>query len=157
MHTVRKAKRAAFSLIEMLMVIAIIAVMAALVINAFSNASADARDVMARQQQAAIQSAVNNWISQKVMGNFTVKSAKDLYNYKAVGVKNTALERLALVKDYLDSDTYNHFVIYTDSATPGKVRSASMKKIKKYLGLSDWPDVTASIKAPYPKVELFSE
>ncbi len=155
MNIARKATRAAFSLIEMLMVIAIIAVMAALVINAFSNASADARDVLARQQQAAIQSAVNNWVSQKVMGNFPVHSAKELYNYKSVGVKNTSLERLALVKDYLDADTYNHFVTYTADAA--KVRSASMKKIHKYLGLSDWPDVTASNKAPYPKVELFSE
>ncbi len=155
MKTLMKSRRAAFSLIEMLMVIAIISVMAALVISAFSNASYDARDVMARQQQATIQSAVSNWISGKVSGTTTVATAKALYNFKAVGTKRTALERLELVKDYLDSGTYDHFTAYTTDGT--KVRSASMKKIKKYLVLTDWPDVTATNKAPYPKVELFSE
>jgi prepilin-type N-terminal cleavage/methylation domain-containing protein len=155
MKTFVKSRRSAFSLIEMLMVIAIISVMAALVISAFSNASADARDVMARQQQATIQSAVQNWISQKVTGNSTVAAAKSLYNFNVAGTKRSAMERLELIKDYLDSGTYDHFVSYTTDAT--KVRSASMKKIKKYIVLSDWPDVTATNKAPYPKVELFSE
>ena len=41
----------AFSLVELLLVLAIISIMAALVINSFSNAAQDSRNVMARQQQ----------------------------------------------------------------------------------------------------------
>jgi len=54
---------AAFSLVELLVVIAIIAIMASIVISAFSNAAADSRLVLVRQQQAVVQEAVNSWLA----------------------------------------------------------------------------------------------
>ena len=51
-----------FSLVEVLVVIAIISILATLVINSFSNAAHDSREIIARQQQAVVQTAVSNWV-----------------------------------------------------------------------------------------------
>ena len=55
-----------FSFVEMLLVLGIISIMAAIVINSFSNASQDSRNVVARQQQATLQSAINNWVAGQI-------------------------------------------------------------------------------------------
>ena len=61
-----------FSLVELLMVLTIISIMAALVINAFTNAAEDSAEIISRQQQAALQSALGNAINQyMVSGNTT--------------------------------------------------------------------------------------
>ena len=57
-----------FSLVELLLVLGIVSIMAAIVINSFSNAAQDSRNVVARQQQATLQSAVNNWVAGQVGG-----------------------------------------------------------------------------------------
>ena len=59
---------AGFSLVELLLVLGIVSIMAAIVINSFSNAAQDSRNVVARQQQATLQSAVNNWVAGQVGG-----------------------------------------------------------------------------------------
>ena len=142
-----------FTLVEMLMTLAIISVMAALVISAFSNATQDTREVMARQQQATVQSALNNWISQQITGRVTVKEVRDAYNNDGDGDPNSSLARLGLVEDYLDKDTYDHFTA-NSSADGLKVRSAAMVKAKKYLTLGTWAEPDVNNRAPYPKVEL---
>ncbi len=58
----------AFSLIELLIVIAIIGVMASMVVAAFSNATQDARRVVVLQQQAVLQEALNTWITRESSG-----------------------------------------------------------------------------------------
>ncbi len=55
--------RRGFTLVELLVVIAIIGVLASLVIASFSNVTQDTRNVIALQQQAVLQEALNNWIS----------------------------------------------------------------------------------------------
>ena len=57
-----------FSLVELLLVLGIISIMASIVINSFSNAAQDSRNVIARQQQATLQSAVNNWVASQIGG-----------------------------------------------------------------------------------------
>lgn len=54
--------RGGFSFVEAIFTIAIIGIMSSLVVAAISNASRDAHRVMARQQQAAVQSALTAWV-----------------------------------------------------------------------------------------------
>jgi type II secretory pathway pseudopilin PulG len=51
-----------FSFVEAIFTIAIIGIMSSLVVAAISNASRDAHRVMARQQQAAVHSALTAWV-----------------------------------------------------------------------------------------------
>ena len=57
-----------FSLVELLLVLGIISIMASIVINSFSNAAQDSRNVLAKQQQATLQSAINNWVASQIGG-----------------------------------------------------------------------------------------
>ena len=152
-------KRNAFTLVEMLLVLAIISVMAAMVINAFSNATNDSRNVISRQQQATLQSALNNWISQEIRGTQTVKGARDKYNYTFSGGAYTTTEltmdkRLEHIKEYIDVDFYNHLVAGSSTT---KVRSGAMAKTGQYIVFSKWDDPSSGNSAPYPKVELIKD
>ncbi len=164
-----------FSLIEVLLVLAIISIMAALVINAFSNAAQDSRNVMARQQQATLQSAINNWTSAQIgrrlsvdtdgdttpdtLLEITVARARDMYNFETWWTatptnKRTAVQRLQLVADYLDDDTYQHFADNSPAADTSKLSSAAMRKTGQWLELPDWAAPSAASRSPYPKVDL---
>lgn len=138
----------AFSLIEMLIVISIISIMAALVISSFSSASNDTRRVLARQQQAALQNAVNAWVSASSVGNVpgsekpaSLEYARGIYN--ATG---TPQARLLLVQGYLDATTFEHFADSTTNAN--KVETAAMKHIGQYIDLPSWS------YGSYPQVNL---
>ncbi|MDG2122993.1 MAG: prepilin-type N-terminal cleavage/methylation domain-containing protein, partial [Verrucomicrobiales bacterium] len=85
-----------FTLVEALITVAIIGVMAAAVISAFSNAAADSRRVIGRQQQAVVQASVTNWVSSQLGGASTVAQVRSLYNNTGTTPK-TSLERLVLV------------------------------------------------------------
>jgi prepilin-type N-terminal cleavage/methylation domain-containing protein len=61
-----KLRKRAFTLVEMLLVVAIISILAAMAISNFSNASKDTREVVARQQLAVVQEAVNHWVNHEV-------------------------------------------------------------------------------------------
>jgi prepilin-type N-terminal cleavage/methylation domain-containing protein len=139
----KSRRRPAFSLVELLLVIAIIAIMASLVIAAFSNASADSRLVIARQQQAVVQEAVNSWVAYRSAAPRSLASARTEYNAAANG-----LARLALVQAYLDSATYSHLVANTSNVD--RVRSDAMVKSGQYLQITDWPS------GSYPKVNLIT-
>ncbi|MDD5200209.1 MAG: type II secretion system protein [Terrimicrobiaceae bacterium] len=132
----------AFTLVELLLVIAIIAIMASLVISAFSNAAADSREVLVRQQQAVVQEAINSWLSHKSAAPSSLSSAKSAY-----AVPTTGKARLDLVAGYLDDTTYAHLVANTSN--DNQVRSDAMIKTGQYLEISAWDD-----SHPYPKVNL---
>jgi prepilin-type N-terminal cleavage/methylation domain-containing protein len=133
----------AFTLVELLIVIAIIAIMASIVISAFSNAAADSRLVLARQQQAVVQEALNSWLAYRSAAPRSLSSARAEYNAAANG-----LARLALIQNYLDAATYTHLTANTSDAD--QVRSDAMIKVGQYLQITDWPSDS------YPKVNLIT-
>ncbi len=130
----------AFTMVEMLIVIAVIGIMSALVITSFSNAAQDTRRVVARQQQAAVQNAVNAWVN-GVSQTQGLAEARRLYN-----LAGTSVGRLQLVNTYLDDTTLSHFLANT--TVNNEVRSAALLKTQQYLLLDSWQTNT------YPKVEL---
>jgi len=130
----------AFTMVEMLIVIAVIGIMSALVISAFSNAAQDTRRVVARQQQAAVQSAVNAWVS-SVSQKQGLAQARTLYN-----LAGSSKGRLQLVQGYLDDATLSHFL--SNTTNNAEVKSAALSKTSQYLLLDAWSTNS------YPKVEL---
>lgn len=137
----RNAGRA-FTMVEMLIVIAVIGIMSALVIAAFSNAAQDTRRVVARQQQATVQNAVNAWIN-SVSQQQGLAEARRLYN-----LAGTSKGRVQLVSGYLDDSTVSHFLNPSNTTNDNQVRSAALKKTGQYLELGSWASNS------YPKVEL---
>lgn len=134
-------RSAAFTMVELLIVISVIAIMAALVVSAFSNAAQDTRRVVARQQQASVQSAVNAWITRQSSGAGSLSTARTTYNDAG-----TSLARLNLVSGYLEDVTMAHF--RTNTTNTNQVLSEAMKKTNQHLELPAWNS------ASYPKVEL---
>ena len=132
--------RKAFTIVEMLIVITVIGIMSALVISAFSGAAQDTRRVVARQQQAAIQSAVNAWVT-STSATQGLSGALSIYN-----TAGNSMARLNLVSKYLDDSTIAHFTL--NSTAGGAVKSAALKKIGQQINLPAWQS------SSYPKVEL---
>ncbi len=130
----------AFTLVEMLIVIAVIGIMSALVISSFSNAAQDTRRVVARQQQAAVQNAVNAWVNSFSQQQGLAQS-RTTYN-----LAGTSKGRLQLVQAYLDDSTLSHFLANTTNNN--EVKSTALSKTSQYLLLDTWNANS------YPKVEL---
>lgn len=130
----------AFTMVEMLIVIAVIGIMSALVISAFSNAAQDTRRVVARQQQAAVQNAVNAWVN-SISQTQGLAQTRNLYN-----LAGTSKGRLQLVQAYLDDASLSHFL--SNTTNNNEVKSAALSKTNQYLLLDVWN------ASSYPKVEL---
>jgi prepilin-type N-terminal cleavage/methylation domain-containing protein len=130
----------AFSLVELLVVLAVIGILAAIVISNMSNAAHDSRRIIARQQQVVIQSAINNWVAQSCTTS-SLSAVRTSYNNAA-----DALARLGLVQAYLDADTYTHFTGNTTDST--KIQSDAMKRAGKWIELPAWASDS------YPQVDL---
>jgi prepilin-type N-terminal cleavage/methylation domain-containing protein len=182
MNTAKRGDEAdaGFSLVELLLVLGIISIMASIVINSFSNAAQDSRNVITRQQQATLQSAVNNWVAGQVGGyerpdpnnpnlvmERTVSYVRNKYNFAAnywtdsPGIPRNSRSsggvkgRLDLIKGYLDEDTYEHFSSTSSPFALNKILSGAMQKTGQYLTLSAWEYPDSNNKNTYPKVELF--
>lgn len=131
-----------FTFLEVIIVVAVIGVMSALAISAFSNGATDAREIVARQQQATVQSAVNAWVCGRLTGSMTVAEVRSAYNAVA-----GSEARLTLIRNYLDDVSYSHFV--SESTSPlNRVESAATRKLGWYISLPDWTS------GSYPKVDL---
>jgi len=150
----------AFTLVEMLLVIAIISILAAMVISNFSNASQDTRSVIARQQLAVVQEAVNHWaiheIGRVTTAGGTGKSVTQVVTDYNNGIKSdgsagtgTAVERFNILKRYLDDGTVASLEVDT---TTGRITSQAMRDVGMYLLLPNWTPTSSSIS--YPKVQL---
>jgi type II secretory pathway pseudopilin PulG len=122
-------------LVELLIVISVIGIIAGMVIAAYSNAAQDSRRVVASQQQAVIQSAVDNWIA----GQTNLSAARTSYS-----ALTTSAARLNLVQAYLHDTTTAQFA----TNASGLLQSEVMEKTSQYVTIGDWAD------GSYPKVEL---
>lgn len=131
----------AFTLVELLVVIAVIGIMGALILASVTNAAQDSRTVIARQQQVVLQEALNAWIASSSSGTNSLQDARSAYTSAS-----TAMARLALLQPYLHSQTYSHF---TSFSTTNQVRSEAMQRAGLYLTFSAWSSATN-----YPVVEM---
>jgi prepilin-type N-terminal cleavage/methylation domain-containing protein len=123
-----KVGRLGFSLIELLIVIAVIGIMSALILTSINNAAQDSRLVIARQQQVVLQEALNAWINSPI--NNSLADAKSSYA-NAV----TSKAKLQLVREYLQNDTFEQF---DANSTTDQIRSEAMVKAGIHLTFSGW-------------------
>ena len=121
------SESSAFTLVEILLVIAIIGIMSAIILTTVGNATQDSRLVLARQQQAALQQALNAWIAGQISTN-TISVVRS--NYTA------AADKLALVGPYLGQATLQHFQENTTNAS--EIRSDALLRTGRYLQFSPW-------------------
>ncbi len=140
MNLSHTTKRQAFTIVELLIVITVIGIMSALVISSFSGAAQDTRRVIARQQQASIQNAVNAWVtSQSAVSGLA--TAQQTYNGQT-----TSMARFNLVRGYLDDSTADH--ITANSSPNGDLLTTALRKVGQQIQLPQWA------ASSYPKVEL---
>ncbi|MDB6075857.1 MAG: prepilin-type cleavage/methylation protein [Verrucomicrobiaceae bacterium] len=138
-----------FSLVEALLTIAIMGILSSLVVGVVSNASKDASRMMARQQQGAVQSAVDAWVSSQMRDTSTgqvrsLESIRGDYNSRS-----TSLARLNLAVAFLDDATANHFTSTTTNSA--NIKSEAMNTANQHLELPTWD------ASSYPKVNLVND
>lgn len=152
-HAVLPRLLRGFSLVEAMLTIAVMGILTTLVVTAVSNASRDASRVVARQQQAAMQTALNAWVSSSTQtrdNNPASPTRGQLRSLETIrGIYNAATTtsaRFNKIKDFLDDNTADHFLTYTTSTD--KLKSEALTNAKLYLKLEDWG------AGSYPKVTL---
>lgn len=150
-----------FSFVEAIFTIAIIGIMSSLVVAAISNASRDAHRVMARQQQAAVQSALTAWVmaQTRMVATAQVRSLENVRStYNVIGTTSARFNLLvpnptspdpSARAGFLDQTTADHFLDYTTSTD--KLKTAALDNAKQYLSLPNWQS------GDFPRVELVSE
>jgi len=112
-----------FSLIELLITIAIIAIFAGLLLPQIRNTKGAASITVARQQQAELQTALGSWIVAKSSDPGGLAAARTAYNGN----------KLALLQSYLQEATYGS--LFGDGDT---VTSAALDSSNAYLQFSPW-------------------
>ncbi len=111
------------SLVELLITIAIIAVLSALLIPYISPMRGGTQEAVARQQQAQLQTALDNWVVATSGGPGGLAAARTAYT----GTK------LALLQNYLQAATYANL-----SGDGDTVTSAALDGANAYLQFSSW-------------------
>jgi prepilin-type N-terminal cleavage/methylation domain-containing protein len=139
--------RRAFTLIEMLLVIAMISILASLVISNFTNSAQDTRRLIARQQVAVLQEAVNAWVNKQSATriNGGPQAMSDIQ--AAYNAAPDMAARYALVSVYLDEDARTdgndkQFVPFNN-----KLATRVMRDLNNGVELNAWTNGSV------PKVE----
>jgi type II secretory pathway pseudopilin PulG len=133
----QQGQQLAFTLVEALIIISVLAILAGVAISYIPGASAQARMVVARQQQAELQSALDAWIVATSSGVGSLATAQAAYS----GAGSQAA-KLELVSGYLRNPA-----LFTTTADG--ISSNSLEAIGKVLQFSAWtaggsPSVTMS-------------
>jgi type II secretory pathway pseudopilin PulG len=156
-----RSTRQGFSFVEAIFTIAIIGIMSSLVVAAISNASRDAHRVMARQQQAAVNSALTAWVMAQTRVGSTaqvrsMESVRTTYNALPTTsarfnllVPNPASPDPSVRAGFLDQTTADHFLEYTTGTD--RLKTAAMDNAKQHLSLPTWQS------GDFPRVELVNE
>lgn len=123
MKIVHPAKFQAFSLVEILIVIAVIAILATLVIPQIVNIRSAAYVSTARQQQVELQTALGSWIAAQASGPGGLAQARSAYTGN----------KLSLLQSYLQPATYAAL-----SGSGNDVSSAALSSANAKLQFSGW-------------------
>jgi prepilin-type N-terminal cleavage/methylation domain-containing protein len=157
--TFQDAKRSlklGFTLTETIITIAIVGVMASLIVSAVSNGSRDAQRIVARQQQAAIQNAINSWVMSQTRVSATsrqIKSVNEIRN--TYNSQTTALGKLQSFLappsgiGFLDKTTADHFAEYTTNTD--RLKSGALDMARQHLSLPAWT------VGGFPRVDLVND
>jgi type II secretory pathway pseudopilin PulG len=121
------------SLIEMLLVVGILGIMAALLIPYVSPMSDAAGAQVARQQQAELQTALGSWIAAASSGPGGLAAARDAYNSSG--------SKLALLQDYLQPATYAAMSGGGDTVSSAALSSAGASLVFSGWGIGGSPSV----------------
>lgn len=132
-----------FSLVEAIFTIAIIGIMSSIVVAAISNASRDANRIVARQQQATLNGALNAWVigSMRVESGVQAGQLRGIEDVRAqYNSSSTSLARLLLIsptvgEGYLDEATREHFV---EHSTNNRIESSALKNAQQFITLPTW-------------------
>jgi prepilin-type N-terminal cleavage/methylation domain-containing protein len=116
---------AGLSLVEMLIVIAILGIIASLLIPYVSPMRGAASTQIARQQQAELQTALGSWIAAASSGPGGLAVARGAYG--------SAGSKLALLQNYLQPATYASL-----SGSGNTVTSAALTAAGASLQFSSW-------------------
>ena len=115
----------AFSLIEVLIIVALLGILATLLIPYISPVRESAQEAVARQQQAELQSALGNWITATSSQPGGLAAARNSYN--------SAGTKLGLLQNYLQEGTYAAM-----SGSGSKVTSTALTASGASLQFSSW-------------------
>lgn len=121
-----------FSLVELLVVIAAIAILSGLAVSYVGGTSENSRLLVARQQQVQLQTALDAWIAARSSGTAGLAGAKAVYSSDAASM-------LSALAPYLREPG-----IFSSSG--GGVSSTALSGAGKTLQFSSWGD------GSYPKV-----
>lgn len=121
-----------FSLVEILLVIAVIGILSGLAMTYIGGTSEHSRALVARQQQVQLQTALDAWIVAQASGTAGLASARAAYSTDAAAMINTLAPYLR------EPGIFN--------ASGGGVSSSALAGIGKTLQFSSWTEGT------YPKV-----
>lgn len=114
----------AFSLVEILVVVALIGILAAVALPYVSQITGQSSYLVARQQQAELQAALGNWIVAQSSQPGGIAAARDTY---------ATNNKIASLRDYLQASTYDSLSWNGTSVTTGALNAANA-----YLRFSSW-------------------
>jgi len=113
------------SLMEMLLVVMILGILAALVVPNVSPMRESSSERIARQQQAELQTALSSWVASASAGPGGLAAARTAYN--------DAGSKLSLLQNYLQPGTYALF-----SGSGSGITSEALKTAGASLQFSSW-------------------
>jgi len=128
-----RSSGAGFSLVELLVVIAVIATLAALLLPYVSPMRRATSEQIARQQQAELQTALGSWIAAASSGPGGLAAARTAYGQSG--------SKLGLLQNYLQPSTYASLSGSGNTVTSGALNAAGASLQFSSWGVGGYPSV----------------